>query len=64
MALGTDRRSVLTAVLGGLAVSGAAAPAHAGVLDPPALQKADTPLADIDALAVTHGPGLVGALLV
>lgn len=29
-----------------------------------ALQKADTPLADIDALAVTHGPGLVGALLV
>jgi N6-L-threonylcarbamoyladenine synthase len=29
-----------------------------------ALDEAGTPLADVDAVAVTHGPGLVGALLV
>ncbi len=29
-----------------------------------ALKNADTPLSDIDAIAVTHAPGLIGALLV
>ena len=29
-----------------------------------ALADADTPIADVDAIAVTHGPGLVGSLLV
>ena len=56
----------LHAMYGGV-VPEIASRAHVESVDPvvdEALKKADMTLADVDAVAVTYGPGLVGALLI